>query len=115
MRQKTIKCLCDNIMWYLLYLLPIFAFGILLATGTATTLSSSMSLFGLDVLNTSVIYTSLDGLFGSAGTLPLFNSPDLLLYFTYFISIWLCHIAVDILLFIVRWFHSLLEGGSKHE
>jgi hypothetical protein len=102
-------------MWYLLYLLPILSFGILLATGTATTLSASMSIFGLDVLSSSTIYTSLNGIFGSTGVFPLFNSPDMLLYFTYFISVWICHLAVDVLLFIVRWFHSILDGGFKHE
>lgn len=115
MRKKTINCLFDNVLWYLVYLLPLIAFGILLIGNSATTLSSAMLSVGLGILTDNVVFTSLNSIFGSGGVLPLFVSGDILLYFSYFICCWLCHIAVDVLLFLVRWAHSLMSsfGGDK--
>ena len=115
MRKKTLNCLFDNILWYLVYLLPLIAFGILLIGNSSMTLSSAMSSVGLGILTDNVVFTALNGIFGSGGVLPLFISTDILLYFSYFICCWLCHIAVDVLLFLVRWAHSLMSsfGGDK--
>ena len=115
MRKKTINCLFDNVLWYLVYLLPLISFGILLIGNSATTLSSAMSSVGLGILTDNIVFTSLNGIFGSGGVLPLFISTDILLYFSYFVCCWLCHIVVDVLLFLVRWAHSLMSsfGGDK--
>lgn len=115
MRKKTLNCLFDNVLWYLVYLLPLIAFGILLVNNSSITLSGAMSSVGLGILTNNVVFTSLNSIFGSGGVLPLFVSTDILLYFSYFICCWLCHIAVDVLLFLVRWAHSLMSsfGGDK--
>ena len=117
MRKRTISNLCDNIMWYLIYLIPIFPMLILIfKTGSAITLSSAMSSIGFDVLTTTPVYTALDSIFGSAGTLPIFVSPDVLLYMSYFVCVFLIHLAVDFLLFIPRICHkwmTKLYGGEN--
>lgn len=116
MRKRTLNCLFDNVMWYLLYMLPLLAFLILLfQTGTPQTLSTCISSLGLNVLSDNIILVGLTDLFGASGVFPLFVSADILIYFAYFISMWLCHIAVDVLLFLVRWAHSLMSsfGGDK--
>ncbi len=118
MRKRTISCLFDNIMWYLLYLLPLVVYlFVVIRTGNLLSLSSAMNTAGLGILESNVIFNSLNSLFGSAGVMPLFVSTDLLLYFSYFISVWLCHLAVDVLLFIVRLAHKFMDcfGGAKDE
>lgn len=117
MRKRNINCIFDNIMWYLIYLLPIFAFlFVLIRTGTLMPLSDCMSTFGLDILTNNFVYTALSGLFGSSGVVPLFTSPDLLLYLSYFICVYLAHLAVDVLLFIPRYSHKLMSAfGGKDD
>jgi len=117
MRKRTLNCLFYNIMWYLIYLLPIFAFlFMLIRTGSIMPLSDCMSTFGLGVLTNNFVYNALNGLFGSSGVVPLFANPDVLLYLSYFICVYLAHLAVDVLLFIPRYSHKLMDAfGGKHE
>ncbi len=117
MRKRTIKYLCDNIFWYTIYLLPvIFALIYWFKTGSSN-LSTIMSTGGFSILSTNVIYTSLSSLFGVDGIFPLFQSPDILMFLTYFVSVMIIHLAVDVLLFIVRLAHDWLDGvfGGKNE
>ena len=113
MRKKTISHLFDSVMWYIVYILPLISFAILLINNPSVSLSSAMSSVGLGILNNNIIFTSLDGIFGASGIFPMFISADILLYFSYFICVWICHLAVDVLLFIVRYSHKLLShfGG----
>lgn len=115
MRKRTIKYFCDSIMWYIIYLLPIFAYMLICFNDHNASLSGVMSSLGVDILSDNVIYTSLSSLFGVSGVLPLFGSPDLLMYMSYFVSVWLVHVAVDVLLFIVRWFHELMDNFVSHK
>lgn len=115
MRKKTISHLLDSVMWYLIYILPLIAFGILLVNNSAVTLSSAMTSVGLGILTDNVVFTALSGIFGAGGVLPLFASADILLYFSYFVCVWICHLAVDVLLFLVRYAHKLMSsfGGDN--
>lgn len=116
MRKRTQKHLFDNIMWYLLYLLPVIGFLCLLCQNSdGLTLSSAMSIMGFDVFLDSPIYTALDSLFGADGVLHLFVNTDLIAYATYFVSIYLVHLAIDVLLFIPRFAHKCMDcfGGDK--
>ena len=111
MRKRTISCLLDNIMWFLIYILPLICFVIVLCkTGQVTSLSTCMTDCGLVILTNNIVFTALDSIFGSSGVLPLFVSTDILLYFSYFICVWLCHIVVDVLLWIVRYAHKLMDN-----
>ena len=115
MRKKTISHFFDDLMWYIIYLLPLIAFIVLLTIDKTATLSSAMSSVGLGILTDNVVFTALNGIFGVSGVMPLFASSDILLYFSYFICVWLCHLAVDVLLFLVRYAHKLMIsfGGDK--
>lgn len=117
MRKKTINHLFDNAMWYIVYLLPLILFiGVSVRTGVFSSLADAFSLVGLNVLQDSLIYTTLSSIFGVGGILPLFASTDILLYFTYFVSVYLIHLCVDFLLFIPRlshkWLKSFTSGGA---
>ena len=116
MREKTQKNLFDNIMWYILYLLPVIMWAIVsYRTGTMASLSSAMSSFGLDILGTNQVYVVLSDIFATTGILPLFVANDLIMYFTYFISVFIVHLFVDFILFIPRIAHKWLNklyGGN---
>lgn len=110
MRKRTIKCICDNFMWYLIYLLPLLCFGILLFKGETTiSLLDAFNSLGLGVLPTSDVYVSINSIFGVGGLVPLFASTDLILYFSYFVCVYVVHLCVDFLLFIPRLAHKWLS------
>ncbi|MBE5735422.1 MAG: hypothetical protein E7361_03145 [Clostridiales bacterium] len=111
MRKKTINHFFDNLMWNLLYLLPIICFIISINTsGQLISFTDCMTSCGFGILTDNIVFVALNSLFGVGGILPVFVSTDLLLYFSYFICIWLCHIAVDVLLFLIRYAHKLMDS-----
>jgi hypothetical protein len=102
-------------MWYILYLLPIILWAFVsFRSGEMTTLSNAMSSLGLEILGTNQIYTSLASIFAIDGILPLFTNLDIILYMSYFISVFLIHLFVDFILFIPRlahkWLNKLYQG-----
>ena len=117
MREKTQKNLFDNVMWYLLYLLPITLWLVVsFRTGQLVTLSTAMSSMGLEILSTNQIFSSLSSIFSIDGILPLFTNSDIILYMSYFISVFLIHLFVDFILFIPRLAHKWLNklfGGDN--
>ena len=117
MRKKTVKCLCDNVFWYLIYLLPlILMFGVTFETGTFVSISQAMQSVGLNVLTENVIYTSLNQIFGTGGIVPLFVNADVIAYMTYFVSVTFLHLFVDIILVLPRYAMNLFDGfiGGKN-
>ncbi len=117
MRKKSIKCLFDNFMWYLVYTLPLLLLLIYWFKTGDVSLSNAMTSAGLGIFSENPIYTCLTGLFGADGTMPLFTSPDLLVYCSYFVSTFVVHLAVDFVLFIPRICHNWMTGigGGKDE
>ena len=119
MRKKTIKCLCDDIFWHLIYLLPLILIALVFVqSGSFVNLSTAFATLGLDVISTNPIYSTLTSIFGSTGVVPLFNSTPILEYLSYFVSVYLLHMAVDFLLFIPRFAMNLLDslygkGGTE--
>lgn len=111
MRKKSINNFFESLLWYLIYLLPLICFVILLfKSGKPLTLSDCMVSCNLGVLTDNVIVTSISSIFGADGVMPLFASADLLLYFSYIICVWLCRLVVDVLLWIVRYSHKLMDN-----
>ena len=104
-------------MWYLLYLLPILIWGLVsFQSGTFTTLSNAMSSMGLEIFSNNQIFISLSNIFATTGVLPLFTNSDIILYMSYFISVFLIHLFVDFILFIPRLAHKWLNklyGGDN--
>lgn len=109
MRKRTISCLVDEIFWGIVYLLPIVIILLVtFRTGNVVDFNTAMSSVGLGVLSDNYVFTCLSDLIGSAGVVPLFNS-GMIYFFSYFITCWLCHVIVDVLLWIPRWCHSLIS------
>lgn len=117
MRKRTINHLFDTIFWYLIYLLPLIfsiiywiKFGIL-------DIANIFTLAGFDLFANNIVFNSLNSIFGSIGIIPLFNGTGILMYLSYFIICMVVHLAVDVLLFIVRIAHNWIEGfiGGKND
>ena len=117
MRKRTIKCLFDNIFWYLIYSLPLLLMLLHWFKVGTIDISNVFAISGLSLLSDNVVFVGLSNLFGANGVMPLFASDGLLLFLSYFVICWLVHLAVDVLLFIVRLAHSWLDGflGGKHD
>ena len=117
MRKKTLNEFFDNIFWYGVYLLPIFCMLLVtLQTGSFVSLSTALTSCGLSLLANNPILSVIGQIFGSTGVLPLFNSPDVLIFVSYFISTFILHLLVDFVLFIPRlchkWTKSLYGGND---
>lgn len=113
MRKKTIKCLCNEIIWGIMWLLPLILLALVtFQTGQFVSISTAMEVSGFGVLSNNFLFNSLNSVFGVNGVVPMF-SADILSYFTYFVSISLLHLFVDILLWIPRYAHHLLGEVSE--
>lgn len=119
MRKKSIFYLFDTGFWFFVSVLPLIVFLVMLWHNGATgiTLIDCFNACNLNIVTDNIVYTSLISLFGSDGVFPMFSSPDILVYFTYLVLINICHLVVDILLFIPRYAHKLMDcfGGVKYE
>lgn len=119
MRKRNIAYLFDNLMWFIIYLLPIFAYLFALKVDSsldfASFLTSNFMSFNLgnslfanfsDIFHLSYFFDMLD--YGSTG----FEC-----YIFYFIVANFMHLVVDILLFLPRVCHNLISrfGGGKGE
>lgn len=109
--RKT-KNLFDNLLWYSLYLLPIALTLLSWFKGQFLPLSDIMANSGLSIVTNNIVYENLITLFGSASSVfPVFASNGMLEYLTYFVMLMIIHIFVDVLLFIPRFCHKLLDKG----
>lgn len=114
MRKRTISFVADKILWSLLYFLPIVIYLVCCyRTGLAVPLSTMFESVGLGIITDNVIFTSLSSIFGVGGLFPLFSSPDILIFFTWFIGVYIAHLFVDFLLFIPRLAHKWLRYFYK--
>ena len=99
----------------MIYMLPlIFALIHWLKIGTLD-IASIFVLGGFELFTDNIVFTSLSSIFGATGVIPLFSGNGLLMYLSYFIICMIIHLAVDVLLFIIRLAHNWLEGivGGK--
>ena len=114
MRKRTINCLFDRGFWFLISILPLIAFVIMLWFNgqNGITLSTVFTSCGFGIVADNAIVTTLMSIFGVGGVFPLFSTPDIIVFLIYFISINLIHLAVDVLLWIPRLGHRLIDMGS---
>lgn len=114
MTNKRIYNFFDNLLWSVIYMLPLLLFiGMSIRTGSWVTLDSVFTTLGLTMVSDNIIYTALDGIFGASGVLPLFSDVGVLMYVTYFASCVCLHFIVDVVLWLVRWGHDLIDKGGK--
>lgn len=115
MRKKTVDHCADTLFWYLLYLFPVLGYMLYLFVepGTGATLLSFetfCSNIGVSFFTDNIVLSSLTSIFGVEGVLPLFNSSAPFIMFTWFVCVFIAHLAVDFLLFIPRLAHKWLRG-----
>lgn len=110
--------ICDNAMWYLLYLLPFVLMLILWARGSYIPLADMFSMAGLSIVSDNIVLTTFTSVLGVGGVFPIFADTGFLVYVSYFILVFLVHIMVDICLYLFRLIHHLVNhgfGGASHE
>lgn len=121
MRKKTIKCVADTALWYVLYFLPVIAYGLFLfihpsGEGSVNPISfeSFLTDVGFTLVLNNPIYTVLSELFGVNGILPFFNSNAPFIIVGWYVGMVLFHLAVDFVLFIPKlaqkWLCKLYGG-----
>ena len=108
MRKRNFAFCLDKVFWYIIYALPILILLISAWGGIALDFGEVLDTIGINQSN--VIYVTLVELFGDSGILPLFSSTSpMFLFLTYFVVAMIIHLAVDTLLFIPRFAHSLFD------
>ncbi len=116
MRKKTVKNVCDYVFWYVLYLLPVVLYIVrAINAETLPTLEQFfVTTFG-NVASTNVVYVALQDIFGLGGVFPVFESNALFYVFTYYVCVYIIHLAVDFLIFIPKIAHKWLDniGGCE--
>lgn len=117
MRKRTINHLSDTIFWYLIYLLPVITYCVMLASrrgGDVVSISAWFDTLGIPVLS-DLVSTTLAQIFGADGILPLYGSAVGIPIFSWYVSMMIIHLAVDVLLFIPRLAHKWIDNFCKGE
>lgn len=120
MRKKTISYGLDQIMWYIVYLLPILIFLMaLIVTPIADVDNWLKNSSAFNAIEQTWLFDSLNDIFGADGMLPMFTGSTnvyMLYYACYFVYVMILHLFVDFLVFIPRlchkWFNSLFQKGD---
>ena len=112
--MRKIKKMSDTIFWYSLYMLPIILLIINWACAGSISFAGVFDSVGLNIVSNNIVFTALVDVFGSAGVFPIFQNTIIFEYLAYFIMLVIIHIMVDILLFIPRFCHKLLDKGEKN-
>lgn len=104
----------DTFFWYLLYLFPVLAYLVYyFAEGyTSATFAGFMSQnLGFVFDSSNIIFVTIQDLFGSSGVLPLWStdSTGITLIVTWFVTVFVVHLAVDFILFIPRLCHKFMD------
>lgn len=118
MRKKTVKTIADTAFWYLLYFLPVLAFllYIMAMPSLGTNLvgfGDFLTALGFEFLTDNVIISTLADLFGASGIFPVFANNDVFIMFAWYVSVYLCHLCVDLLLCLPRIAHKWLNKLSE--
>lgn len=122
MRKRTQDNLFDNIMWYLVYLLPLI---LLIVTFSCTYAQTGTMPTVMDVMN-NVFYYGGDDLpswcysFLESASYFIGNDAFAIIgYFCfwviYFVQVYLCHLLIDFILFIPRLCHKWLKAFTQGE
>lgn len=121
MRKKTVNHLADTIFWYVLYFMPVICYLLYLfaepATGTVSAISftSFIENIGFGFVSDNIIITSLKDIFYTGGIFPIFSTDMPFIIFSWFIGVYIAHLAVDFLLFIPRLCHKWLKQFTQGE
>lgn len=120
MKKKNVLNLADTIFWYFLYFFPVVAYLLFLiaepASGTTViSLDTFFSNLGIGFITDNFILSSLSDIFGANGVMPFFANDTALYIFTWFICVYIVHLAVDFLIFIPRLAHKYMNYFTRTE
>lgn len=116
MRNRNCTHFFNTLFWFLLYSLPVLLF-LGFVVFSRQPLLSLTSFFEVTQLasSSSLVYTTLVDLFGSAGVLPLFDNPVVFQLFSWFASVTIIRLAVTFILFIPRLASKWLDKFTQSE
>lgn len=122
MRKRTVKCVADTVFWYVLYFLPVLAYGLFLfihpsGSGSVEPIGfeSFLESVGFTIATDNIIYSTVLELFGVGGMLPFFNSSAPVIIISWYCGMVLIHLAVDFILFIPKLAHKWMNGVTGVE
>lgn len=109
--KRNILAIFEKLTWGLIAALPILAYIVKAKNGAI--FADVITEFG--IYDESTVYTVLSDFFSPTGFLPIVESESVLLYFTWFIMVEIAHVVVDIIAFLPRWAHDIIDkfGGTK--
>ena len=114
MRKRNFSFALDNLLWWFVYLLPVFAWLISLIAARDiipfnTFITDNVSFL---VAPDNLIVSTLWSVFGSDGVVPLIGNADsgILLFAGYFVTVYLIHLCVDVLMLLPR---LVMHGMDK--
>lgn len=114
MRERNIKKILDNIFWYLLYALPIILICFNWFRGNTISIADAFSTLGINIIIDNPIFDVLVKTFGVDGFLPVFQNNSMIEFLSYFILLVIVHVFVDVVLYIPRFCHKILDKGENY-
>lgn len=121
MRKKTIKFIIDSCFWVLISVLPLVFYGIYLIHSDEGTILTFAEFFGSQVLGiipltSNIIKDGLIAIFGYSGVMPFFDDANVFFDFcAYFVIVNIVHIFIDVILWIPRFAHKLLDKAVSED
>lgn len=119
MRKKTVNHLADTIFWYILYFLPVICYLIYMLNEpgqgniSVVNMETFFTSIGLGFVADNVIVSTLTSIFGVGGVFPIFSTNTPFIIFTWFIGVYITHLAVDFILFIPRLAHKFMNKFTQ--
>lgn len=104
-------CVIDKIVWWFIALFPLILLMVSAIHHNITSMTDILNTIGFNVTNNNIIYNGLNDIFGATGNyLQLFANTDIIAFATYFVTVNLLHLVIDILMWLVDYCHELLKG-----
>lgn len=103
MRKRNLSYYLEAVFWIVVASLPVLMYGIgyMCKIPSGSNISVFFTSTGLGS-STSLVYSTLADIFGVGGIFPLFDNPFVIQIFSWFVSVMLIRLAVEVLLFIPR-------------
>ena len=97
MRKRNFMYYCDTLFWYIVYMLPVIVMLLaIFRTGTIVSMSYVFTEMNLSFVADNIVFNTINDVFGVGGTLPIFQSSDIILFLTYFVDMIILHQQQDV-------------------
>lgn len=111
MKKNSLLVVIDKIVWWFIALFPLIILLFSVINHNIVSIGDILANLGFTITNDNIIFNALNDIFGANGNyLKLFDSVDFIHYATYFVTINLVHLVIDLLLVLVDWCHNALKG-----